>query len=244
MAKQRGISLNPKDQIKGSSLADDFDGLITDAGFELFTYPNTTNTTVALFLEIEAELADGTKTIREHYSAGNPSLVQPTEDGCCIEPVGDKDYDGLNDNTVAIYALTQIVNAGFPAADQLGTGDATVLKGHRFHFKRLDRKDAKNVTRQSLVPTKYLGAGSGKGSTAGAGNGRAVSGSGIEEKVQGVVIQVLGENPEGLTTAVLAQKVNAAMKGDDDRMAAIKLVMQQEFLKGGPFTYDGKRVSL
>lgn len=241
MAKQKGISLNPKDKIKGSNLIDDFDGTITDAGFELWTYPNTSIEVVAMFLEIQADSVDGNPTTREHYAAGNPKLVQASEDGCCLEPAGDKEYDGLNDQSVAIFALTHAVNAGYPTPDKLNDGNASVLKGERFHFKRVDRKDAGGQARQSLVPTRYLGTATG----AAKGNGKAVVGGGdLEEKVQSAVMEVLAENPEGLTTSVLAQKVNKQLAGDPDRMAGLKLVMTEKFLKGGPFTYDGKRVTL
>lgn len=237
----KAISLNPNKQIKGSNLKDDFDGAIVDAAFELFTYPNTTIEVTALKLVIAPD--DGQpEAITEHYGVGNPTIVQPSADGSTFEGVN-KDFDGLNDNTVGAFLFTNIGNSGYPI-EKLDDGRCKVLIGERFRWKRQARKDVSGKDKTSLVPTRYLGA-----VTGARANGHAAAGStggDVTTKLQGAVVSALAAAGEPLPLNKLAQAVNKELITDPQRMEALKLLMTEGFLKaaGAPFTYDGKLVSI
>lgn len=239
----KAISLNPNKQIKGSTLKDDFDGAIVDAAFEPFTYPNTTVTITALKLVIAPD--DGQPdTITEHYGCGNPTLVVPSADGSTFEGVN-KDFDGLNDNTVGAFLFVNIGNSGYPV-EKLDSGNCKVLIGERFHWKRQARKDVGGKDKSSLVPTRYHGA-VGKGANGSArANGSTAGAADVTERLRGAVMNALVAAGTPLPLNKLAQEVNKEFANDPQRMPALQLLMKADFLtaKDAPFTYDGKLVSL
>jgi hypothetical protein len=239
----KAISLNPNKQIKGSTLKDDFDGVVVGAGFEFFTYPGTTIEVTALRLDIAPDDGEPAQ-ITEHYGVGNTGLVRPSADGRTFEGVS-KDFDGVNDNTVGAFFFSHLGNCGYDGS-KLDSGDVSVLVGERFHFKRQGRKDVGGKEKSSLVPTRYHGK-----ATGASGNGAVAAGGGsktdLTEKLQSAVVSaIVSGGGEPMTLAKLAQAVNKELAADPQRMEALKLLMAPAFLKaeGAPFKYDGKQVSV
>src|SRR5271166_640509 len=150
-----GVSLNPKDQIKGG-LIQDVDATLVSIIFAEWTYPGTTTATIAAVGKLKIEGDDD--EIEQAWSVGSPSEWSITADGEELESVSGK--TGLNDNCNFATFMRELPLAGFPI-DKLGD-KIGILNGMKAHWIRkaqpkragLANQDEREKT--TLVPEQIL----------------------------------------------------------------------------------------
>src|ERR1700684_3219638 len=102
-----GVSLNPKDQIKGG-LIQDVDAVLTRIRFAEYTYPSG-QSTIAAVGTLTLEAGDEYEQV---WSVGSPEEWELEDDG---EMVGNRNgKTGINDNSNFGMFARELEPAGFP----------------------------------------------------------------------------------------------------------------------------------
>lgn len=242
MAKK--ASLRPDDYAEGGGLLDNEDVVWDEVRFVVWDYEGRGPSTPAL--KVSMTVTDSGDSVDQYYSAGKLQDWEPSDDGKELVSVGKA--SGLNKNSNVAILISSLIEAGFPA-EKIGD-DCSVMDGLECHMTRQDaperkglertpREDGRSYKQTVLVvdeiqklPWDKKG---GKKSAKKGGD------EDLDEKLQDIVIDILGDEEKPLAPKQLAAKVHKAMKGDDDRAAAMKRVLDEEFLEEGPWEYDGKK---
>ena len=242
------ISFNPKDATKGGGLADDFDGEITGARIDLFTYPNSGKTSVGLILDITTEDED---ELEQFYSIGPESAWSPSDDNTSV--IGNSGQQSIADNCNANLFFAHLVDADFPA-EKLENDDVTILEGLKGHFKHVPQpkraglsggggdREKTILTVSEIYSTKFDKKGKGKKSGKSKSSGKSSSGNGddYDDDAAALVMEVLSEKG----TAAKKELMQAAfktIKGNlKKRKAVVLLVNDDDFLgdDNQPWEYD------
>lgn len=247
MAKK--ASLRPDDYAEGGGLLDNEDVVWDEVRFVIWDYDGRGPSTPAL--KVSMTVTDSGDSVDQYYSAGKLQDWEPSEDGTELVSVGKA--SGINRNSNVAILINSMIEAGFPA-DKIGD-DCSVMDGLECHMVRQDaperkglvstpREDGKSYKPTVLVvdsitklPWDKKGKGGGKKKAAEVEAG----GDDLDEKLTDVVIEILADESKAIAIKQLAAKVHKAMKGDDDRSAAMKRVMDEDFLGEGPWEYDAKK---
>lgn len=263
-----GISLKPSEATQGG-LLDNVNAEVKECSFVLYDYNGkvpTPNPALRMLLKD----ADTGEEYEQYWSIGNSKDWVPSENGKELVPVGSA--SSLKTNSNGMVFLTSLVNAGFPE-DKIGD-NVGVFEGMVAHFirvaapkrtglekqKRDDGKDFEatiltvdQITKLPWEKAKAAGAPGGAKAGAGAGAGAkagtsttttATSSPDLAAKAQELVMQVLSENPDGITRKDLPTKIFQKVGSDPDRNAIVTLVFKEEFLSNGPWAYADGKVSL
>ncbi len=248
-------SMRPDDFSDGGGLTDDINVEWGEVRFVDFQYPSGVSAPV---LQVTMEDEDGDEHT-EIYTVGKGWEV--SEDGLSLEGEG-----GINKNTNLAILLGSMIEEGFPV-DAIGD-DCSAFEGLKCHMGRIPaparpglnkapRDDGKEYAPTVLVVDaihslpEALDGGKKGGKKGGKGGGtkekkeskkgkeEETGGGDAEEKATEVVMEILGETDKPIKKQLLASKVHAALKGDPDQKAAMKVVLTDEFLE--QFEYDAKK---
>ena len=255
MGKETGASMRPSSYVAGGGLLDNVDVTWKKVRFEMFDYGGKVQATPCL--KVDMELEDGSE-VEQYFSAGSAADWNPSKDGTKLVAVGNA--KGINENSNMAILVNSLIEAGFPE-DKLDD-DCTVFEGMNTHVIRVKaperkglsntntRSDGRTFDRMNLVvdtinkfpwdkkTTKAAG-GSGGGTAK-----KEEAGDDVEERATEVVREVLGEATGPMDKKTLSTKVFNAMKGDPLRNKVSQLAFNEDFLSNGPWTYNGKTITL
>ena len=148
-----GVSLNPKDQVKGG-LIQDVDATLTSIRFKEYTYPSGQITIAA----VGALTLDAGDEYEQVWSVGSPEEWEIEDDG---EMVGNRNgKTGINDNSNFGMFARELEPAGFPM-NKLDS-KISILDGLKAHWirkaqpKRAGLQGADERERTTLVPEKII----------------------------------------------------------------------------------------
>jgi hypothetical protein len=272
MAKnEKRVSLRPEDAVQGG-LIEDVDVTFKAAGFQLFDYNGKADPWVCLRIDMEDSEGD---LHEQFFSAANPDHFAPSSDGDYIVSTGEK--GSLNKGSNYIEFMTSLINAGFPspALDEgisaiVGTKvhvvrrPATVRRGiiNQAGGENQREKTVLEVSKILELPEALRGKGAkaAKGGTktttataSGKTNGKAkqVEESELDEDdvtLAEYVKELLAEaDGEDIKVTDLVQKVFAGYPKGENKKAATKRVIKEDFLQAaasaGYFLYADGEVS-
>lgn len=255
------FSIKPSQFLHGGGLVDDVDATIKSAKWLIWDYNGKGKDTVALHV---VYVDDEDKEHDAYYSAGDPKAFVPNrKDPHQLDLIGQR--TGLSDGSNFFQFITSLVNAGFPE-DDIPDNDVSFLEGLYVHIKREQQPERKGISKdpndtrdrtvlciskvyESKAAAKKGGAKAGAAKAAGKPNGAAAAANGngaLDEKAQGIIVELLGDNGGTLTKMKLTQLGFAKLKGDEDQAELSKMMFKDEFLgkDGQPWEFDGKTVTL
>lgn len=263
-----GVSLKPSDATQGGGFFDDVDAVITSCRFRAWDYNGKIAAPILGLAVTFKALGDDQET-EQVYSAGDMKHFVPSPDGKEAVAIGNK--TGLNDQTNAIFFLSEFVNAGFPE-DKIGS-DISVFEGCQVHLNQVPAPkrpgqsglDANGKPKTVLVVKKILSlpwdkaAGAVGGKTKGAKAAQAntaaaapaaapvASGDVLAKSIEHVLNVVMAKGGS-IAKASLGQEVFKLVGNDPDRMAIVQTSFKDEFLNGSmgavPWQFDGTTVSM
>lgn len=257
MGEMKGLSLRPSDAIEGSAVAPDGNYRITGSKVELWDYNGKAPATVAIKLTMSGD--DGSEFV-QYYSAGDPTRLQPSEDGKRLVPTSEA-VKGLNKSCNAFILLSNMVNAGFPE-NKIGD-DMSVFEGTYAQFQQIPEPERKTLKRavdenrrQSVipVPVKILQLPWEKKGAAPKTAAKA-TGKATATKVEETTNDSIMEKAVDLAREQIAQKGSVTRKEigvavfkikDPDRDKIARVVYGAEFLAacvGAGLAVDGETIS-
>lgn len=227
----------------------DVDVTWKECRFELWDYNGKVVVPVpALKVSMEVEGID--EPVDQYFSAGSGKDWEPSKDGTKLVSIGSA--KGINKTSNFGILMLSLIEANFPK-DKIGE-DCTVFEGMKCHMIRVaapkregivkaPRADGKvyedqNLIVDSIISLPWDKKGKATGKTAAQGKETTKPAGDAADKAQTVVMEILGANPKGLDKKKLAGAVFNALKADPDRNEIVKLVYDEEFLGGGPWTYE------
>ena len=242
MATGKAAGLKPSEMVEGGGLISDVDVTFAEVRFEMWDYNGTVPVANPAIKAKLVEVEGGAEFI-QYWSAGQSKDWMASEDGKRLVSVGSG--AGLNSGSNAGILITSIVNAGFPE-DKIGD-DISVFDGMKAHvirqaapkrnIQKAPRADGRVYEDTVLVVSKVLQLPWEK--KGGAASGTTTTSGDISEKVTGIVLEVLGANNGTLPKQQLVTKVFQHAKSDSDRNKIVQMVHKDEFLKAGPWSYEG-----
>jgi hypothetical protein len=158
-----GVSLNPKDQVKGGLIAD-VDAVLSSIRFQEYTYPSGETTLAA----IGKLLLDGGDEYEQVWSVGNPADWEILHDGEEINPAEGNSRSGTADNSNFSQFMRELAPAGWPEQEpgvlKNVQDKISALDGMKAHWIRkaqparagLSNTNARGQERTVLVPEKIL----------------------------------------------------------------------------------------
>lgn len=246
--------LNPSEATAG--LMSDTEVLIKTARWGMFDYQGKSDPAPTLVLTCEVDDADDHV---EYLSAGSADKWEPSEDGHTLRAIGTATH--LSKQCKAVRFLKSLVDCGFPS-DKLGD-DPAVLEGLRVHVIRVPDtsrtfRDTGETKQGSdvLVVDKIIalpGSGKGdagkkqtkKGAASGGGKKEPADASALSEAASQYVVDVLASAGTPVPkNQLVAKAYQAGLKEDANKAEIIKLLMSDEFLGSGAWTYADGSLSL
>jgi len=242
------ISLKPSEMSVGGGLWGDMDATITGARFIMSNFGGKAVSEVPVF---ELTVADAAgEEYEQLLSTGKGGT--PSEDGESLEGSGK-----LNSGSNFGLFLSSMVSGGFP--ENRLEDKASALVGTKAHFERVaapkraglvkaPRADGKVYEDMILIVTKVLELPGAKakakapakvtGKAPAAAKAKAPAGdtSEISDMALGAFMQVLSENPEGLTKQQLAAKAFAVVSANPSKTEIVKMAYDEEFMASGPWS--------
>lgn len=257
-SKNTAASLNPEGFVEGGGLVDDVDVTLKENRFDVFDYNGTVKPGVPS-LKIVMDLEDGEEAT-QYYSMGSPTDWAPSEDGTQLVAIGKATNIRLSSNG-GIF-LKALVDAGFPA-DKLGD-DISILDGLQAHMiqvpapkrpgiKKKAREDGREFADTILIVSeiKTLPWEKSKPRGAPAGSKKTTTGKGGTTKKKSapasdddakrkttLAILAILEEEGSIAKKDLPTAIFRNYKSDPDRNAMVKTAFDDEFLGGGPWTYE------
>jgi hypothetical protein len=101
---------------------------------------------------------------------------------------------------------------------------------------KVGKTKAAPAVQQAAVPAEAPAAAAAPAASAG--------GEDVESKAMSAIMSILSAKGGSISKAALAQAVFAAVKTDPDRNAIVSTAFKDEFLKQGPWSFDGSTISL
>lgn len=264
------MSFKPSTFAVGGGLLDDVDVVVKEAKITMFDY-NGTRPDAVPSIEFTLGVKDGEDMI-QNWTVGKSSDWMPSEDGKKLVGIGKATQ--INANSNGAILLKSIVDAGFPETKIADSIDCFAgMEGHvmrvpapkRNMAAKAPRADGKvyedtiltfaSITKLPWEAKAKAAAGkvpAAKATTKPAPapepaqeDGGEVEEGSLEERVQGLLLEILSENPSGVKKQALPglifKKVGAT---DPDRAPMLQIAFRDEFLKSGPWTYDKGIISL
>lgn len=252
MAKESGVGLGPSGYVEGGGLLDNVDVVWDKVRFEMFNYGGRSVSAVPA-LKVDMKLEDGS-TVEQYFSAGSAADWAPSSDGTKLVSIGNA--RGINKGCNMAILIGSLIEAGFPE-DKI-SDDCTVFEGLQAHVVRVKAPERKGIVRQpradgreyeqtNLVVDKIhklpWDKGSGK-KASGTGSAPEAGDDDFEEKMFGIVMEILSEADGPVDKKKLSSLVFAKMKGDKDRNKGSQIAFKDDFLSSGPWNFDGEKVKL
>jgi hypothetical protein len=246
-----GVSLKPDTFTQG--VLDDVDVTWTECRFVMYDYDGK-SPQPAPGLMITMEDDDG-KEYKQFYSAGAAKDWAPNPDdgGKTLEAVGKA--KALNQNSNVSLLLSSLINAGYDQ-DEI-TDDVSDLDGIRAHMIQVPAPKRSGLVTQgsqdktilvvdSLLESDGQDKGKGRDKDKGKDKGKDKdkgSDSDIENDVTEFVIETISNNDGEVTKKDLAvASIKHFKKGD--KKAVNKFLLSEDWLKEGPWDYDGETLKM
>jgi hypothetical protein len=249
------ISLKPSEMSAGGGLWSDIDATITDVKFETSTFEGKVPGGVTV---LALSVTDGAGEDHEQLLSCGKGNV-PTADGKGLEDGGK-----FNSGSNAGIFLSSMVTGGFPE-NRMGE-DISILVGTKAHFERVTapkrsgiakapRADGKVFEDTILIVTKVLQLPWDAPKKGGKAPAQAVAKSKVAAKgkapeadvgdeAASAIMEVLMENPEGLTKQQLTKAVFQVVKDNPNKSAIVKMCFDDEFLAGGAWSFENGVISM
>lgn len=251
------VSLKPTDAVEGGGLLDDCDVTFGNPRFEMWDYQGQRAAVPALLIDlVPLDEDDGSETTQA-WSAGKATDWAPSDDGMTLEAIGNA--TALNRGTNMMFFIGSLIDAGFPEED-LGD-DISVLEGLCAHVRRLPappgrtkRDDGKELTilavesiieeedpkpkkkaakKTAAKPAKKAAAKRGRPKKA-EPEEEAAGEDEIEEQAQTILVEILGDFPDGVAKRALPTRALPKMKeaglDKDTKNAVVRLLCSEDFL--------------
>lgn len=262
------ISLNPETFNEGGAgLIDDVDLVVKSARFGMFEYGKTGKRPALLF----TFTTDEGESLEEPYSVGKKEDWMPSDDGKQLLAVGAS--TSLHVSSKAGMFFKSLVEIGFPG-EKLGDDISILdgLKAHFIRVPDPERKgltkskeqlekEAKYGPPTTLLPsaivslpwekTKPVGAPKAAGKPKAAAKkaeeaAPAEESADIEVNATDAVLAVLTDAGGELKITQLPGKILAKLRemGVPEQTPTLRKAVDAEFLKTGPWVYDGSTVKL
>jgi hypothetical protein len=253
---------SPSSFAVGGGLLDDVDVVVKSAEIAMFDYAGTRPDAVPA-IKFTLGIEDG-EDVEQYWSVGKASDWMPSEDGKKLVAIGRATQ--INASSNAAILLKSIVDAGFP--ENKVSDDITCFEGIEGHVMRVPAPK-RNVTKApradgkvyedtiltfasitKLPWEKATGKKSASKKSAPAQDVQeetpdAGEEGDLEERTQGILLEILSENPDGVKKqglpGLIFKKIGAK---DPDRSAILQLAFKDDFLSSGPWTYNKGQLSL
>jgi hypothetical protein len=254
----------PSEFAVGGGLLDDVDVKVTQARIVMFDYNGTQQKQPAV--ELTLDHGDAEPAIQD-WTVGKATDWQPSEDGTQLIAIGRATQ--INASSNAAILLKSLVDAGFPE-DKI-TDAITFLEGLEGHVMRVPAPVRKGLTGQKEGQTiltfasitkmpwdsgkkaagKAAPKAGAKATTQKAPAPAAEETSGeevtIESQTADILLEILaGCGDAGIAKSALPGAIMKAAAALDTtaRKAIVQLAFKDDFLKSGPWTYEGGKLKL
>lgn len=258
----------PKNMVEGGGLLDDVDAVIKEMRVVNWDYNGKVPVPVpALKATLEIDGVDGGH--EQYWSMGKGTDWQPSEDGFSVVAVGKA--TGITRSSNAGILIESMVNAGFP--ENKVTDDVRCFEGLKAHWTRVSapkragsapkapRADGRvfedtiltvgsilslpGEKKKATAPPKAAAGSSAPKTTAAPAPAAPVAADGdLDDRCTELVMEVLAENPNGVTKSQLPGLVFKKVGKDANKNKIVTRVFQEDFLTSGAWTYEGGKVSL
>jgi hypothetical protein len=248
MANEKRASLRTSDFVDALPMAIDGKFAWKEPRFAIFEYKKKTGelvatTTAARVTYVSEETGE---EFVQHYSAGDPKRVVPSEDGKSLVPKGDS--VALNKSSNFFMLMKALEDAGLP--EDFMDNDFSVLEGMVTHNigiqepKRvgLDRPEPAEGGRIRVFPVPdEIVSMPGKGKKAAAGKKAAEAPSDEDVVAEAVVLiaEAMEANPDGVAKKDVAA---AAIKAKKAPVATATFKLTAEQLAPYGYTLDGDKI--
>ncbi len=253
MAQGQAASFKPSTFTEGGGLVGDIDVTFKSVRTVMWDYNGKTPTPSPAIKAVLVE--ESGEEVEQYWSCGQSKDWAASEDGKTLVAVGSA--TGINGNSNAGIFIASLVSAGFPES-KIGD-DVTVFDGLKAHVVRqatkregltaTPRADGRTFEQTVLIVSKihklpWENAAGGSTQGAGTTGGTGGNGGGLEEYVQGVILEVLTEEGKPVPKTQLVTKVFQKCKAHPQKMDVVNLVHKDSFLQAGPWKLEGGIVSL
>ncbi len=261
MAKEerQSAGLNPDGFTEPGGLWDSLVATWRNPRYGMFEFKKrdaTSGAEIPCFI-VDLEDEEGGSLGPQPWSVGFAADWEASEDGTKMYPVGDRKAFAKDQDFSLL--ITSLLEAGYPK-DKLDT-DISVFDGMKVHMVRQDAPERKGKKKgddekKRTVPVvdKILEMpGEGKKGSASASKGKgkvddAAPPSDIDEMAQENALEILGDNPKGMSVVGLIGKVFTKLKKekvDQKKINAVTaLFRNKEFLGNGPWEVAGDKIKL
>lgn len=247
--KEKGASLNPDTFLEGGGLLDNVDVVWRNPRFEMWSYPGGQYPDSPV-LKIDLEMDDGATSDNDVWTAGSADDWSPSKDGSKLVPIGKA--SSLSKSSNLYQLLKSIKDADFPV-DKM-EDDVGVYEGMKCHMIRIKQPERKGLQKKEkkydpsvlVVDTiiqlpwdEKKGKDSGKGK----------AGDEVTDKAIQVIMEILGENPNGIHKMKLASEAFKKLKAEKVEQTTINAIVQliggkdETFISSGMWTYNKGMVS-
>ncbi len=245
--KEKGASLKPSGFIEGGGLLDNVDVVWKNPRFEMWDYAGKGPSIPALAIDLEP---DEGEAITQYWSAGNADDWSPSKDGTKLVPTGKA--SSLSKSSNVYQLLKSLVEADFPE-DKM-EDDVSIYEGMKCHMVRIKAPDRPGLKQEKkkyeasvLVVDTIIQMPGEEGEKTGNVKGKA--GDEVTDKATQVVMEILSENPKGLSKTELASKAFGKLKTEKVEQTTINAIVKliagkdETFISSGPWTYEKGVVS-
>lgn len=243
MVKGKTASLRASDFVDALPIPIDGDFTWKDPSFCLFEYKKKTGEVVATTTagRVTFVSADGTEYI-QHYSAGDPSRVMPSEDGKSLVLVGDQ--AALNKSSNFFVLMKALEDAGLPedfmgedfsALDGMVTHNIGVQEPKRAGLERPAPAEGAAARVRILPVPDEIKKMPGKGKVA-AGK-KAAPAEDLVPELMAIIGELVAETPDGVERKAVA---SAAIKAKKAQVATLAFKATEEQLAEYGYVLDDK----
>lgn len=219
-----GASLNPNSMVEGAGLPSG-NHRVVESRFTIFDYDGKADRP-SLTLRWKLEDIETGEKNDQHYSAGDPTKIQPSADGKQAIMVGGT--TGLNKNSNTAFLMGELINAGFPE-DRL-TLDASIFDGMEatFSIKPQPKRGglASNEGKSIAVPSVILKLPWEDGPAASNDTGGNAD---LDAKTLGFVRTQLAAGGGSVKKQALGAAAFQVFAGDSDANAIVSSIFQPTF---------------
>jgi len=258
------MSFKPSSFSVGGGLLDDVDVTIREANVVTWDYNGSIpvgQPAIRLLLAVK----EG-EDVEQYWTLGKAEDWMPSDDGKKIIGISGKTQMSASSN--AAILLISLVKAGFPE-NRINDEDIGCFTGTEGHVARIPapkrpglgpkapRADGRvfedTILTFSTITKLPWEKGGAKATTKGKATAKAAEPApeaveqGEDETVEGVaqglLLEILGENPKGITKQQIPGLVFKKVGNRPDRNAIVQLAFKDTFLAEGPWTYEGGKLT-
>lgn len=256
----------------GGGLLDDVDVVVKEASIAMFDYNGTRPDSVPAIL-FKLAVKDG-EDVDQYFTVGKSSDWMPSEDGTKLVAIGRATqinmssngammlksivdagfpenkisdditcFQGMEGHVMRVPAPKRGMSPKAPRADGKVYEDTilvfatiTKLPWEKKGTAPATGKATNKVPPKAVLPSAH---------TEEVTEDSAEEGDSLEDRTQSILLEILGESPNGIKKqelpGLIFKKVGAA---DTQRTAMLQLAFKDDFLKAGPWVFDKGKITL